>query len=165
MSDSSEQNKIDVGRKIMQWLEEESAIFQEEKDPYRMFKVVVFPANDMPIYITIDKQKIDSLTLVARSGFSEQDKKALSHSHDKRIDFVRRLRSALLQSRVTYNFYPDFNNIEYIEIYKTLYFDGLSKHRFFQYIEDIVRALSWLSLEYEKLNGSHETNFLTGFIL
>jgi hypothetical protein len=62
MSDSSEQHKIDVGRKIMQWLEEESAIFQEETDPYRMFKVVVFPANDMPIYITIDKQKIDSLT-------------------------------------------------------------------------------------------------------
>lgn len=30
MPDSSEQNKIDVGRKIMQWLEEESAIFQEE---------------------------------------------------------------------------------------------------------------------------------------
>jgi hypothetical protein len=47
MSDSSEQNKIDVGRKIMQWLKE-SAIFQE-KDPYRMFKVVVFPANDMPV--------------------------------------------------------------------------------------------------------------------
>jgi hypothetical protein len=119
----------------------------------------------MPIYITIDKQKIDSLTLVARSGFSEQDKKALSHSNDKRVDFVRRLRSALPQSRVTYNFYPDFNNIEYIEIYKTIYFDGLSKHTFFQYIEDIVRALSWLSLEYEKLNGSHKTNFLTGFIL
>ena len=75
------------------------------------------------------------------------------------------LPSALLQSRVTYNFYPDFNNIEYIEIYKTIYFDGLSKHRFFQYIEDIVRALSWLSLEYEKLNGSHKTNFLTGFVL
>jgi hypothetical protein len=79
-----------------------------------MFKVVVFPANDMTIYITIDKQKIDSLTLVACSGFSQQDKKTRSYSNDRRVDFVRRLRSALLQSRVTYNFYPDFNNIEYI---------------------------------------------------
>lgn len=165
MSDSVEQNKNDVGRKIMQWLKEESAIFQEEKDPYRMFKVVVYPAKDMPIHITIDKRKIDSLNLLARSTFSEIDKKALSHSNDKRVDFVRRLRSALLQSDVMYNFYPNLNTIEYIEIFKTIYFDGLSKHRFFQYIEDIVRALLWLSLEYEKLNGSHKTEFLTGFVL
>jgi hypothetical protein len=52
-----------------------------------------------------------------------------------------------------------------MQYWRSLYFDGLSKHRFFQYIEDTVRALSWLSLEYEKLNGSHKTNFLTGFIL
>lgn len=165
MSASAEQNKSEVGRKIIQWLKEESAIFQEETDPYRMFKVVVYPAKDMPVHITIDKQKVDSLNLVPRSAFSELDKKALSHSNDKRVDFVRRLRSVLFQSRVTYNFYPNFNTIEHIEIYKTIYFDGLSKHIFFQYIEDIVRALLWLSLEYEKLNGSHKTNFLTGFIL
>ena len=69
MSASSEQNKSDVGRKIIQWLKEESVIFQEETNPYRMFKVVVFPAKDMPLYITIDKQKVDSLNLVPRSLF------------------------------------------------------------------------------------------------
>ena len=101
MSDTAEQSKINVGRKIIQWLKEESAIFQEETDPYRMFKVVVYPAKDMPIHITIDKQKIDSLNLVARSAFSDLDKKALSHSNDKRVDFVRRLRSVLFQSGVS----------------------------------------------------------------
>jgi hypothetical protein len=164
MSDSVEQNKNDVGRKIIQWLKEESVEFQEEKDPYRRFKVVLYPTK-MPIHILIDKQSVDSLKLVARSTFLEIDKKALSRSNDKRVDFVRRLRSVLFQSGVTYNFYPNLNTIEYIEMFKTIYFDGLSKHRFFQYIDDIVRALLWLSLEYEKLNGSHKTNFLPSFVL
>jgi hypothetical protein len=61
--------------------------------------------------------------------------------------------------------HPDFNNIQYIDIQKTIYFDGLSKHIFFDYVDDIVRSLSWIVLEYEKLNGSHKTNFLIGFVL
>lgn len=130
-----------------------------------MLKVVVLPSQDMPIRVVIDKQKIDSVRLVARSGFSEQDKKTLAALKEKRVDFVRRLREAFLHSRVFANFYPDYNNIQYIEIYRTIYFDGLSKHRFFQYLDDIIRAWQWLVLEYERLNGSHKTNFLTGFVL
>jgi hypothetical protein len=111
------------------------------------------------------KQKVDSIKLVARSTFSEQDKKTLAALKEKRIDFVRRLREAFFHSHVVANFYPDYNDIQYIEIYKTIYFDGLSKHRFFEYLDDIIRALQWLVLEYERLNGSHKTNFLTGFVL
>ena len=95
----------------------------------------------MPVHVRIENQKIDSIKLVARSTFSDQDKKTLGNLKEKRIDFVRRLRTAFFHSRVVASFYPDFNNIQYIDIQKTIFFDGLSKHIFFENIGDIYEFI------------------------
>lgn len=165
MSDSVEQNKTEISKKIIQCLNEESLKFDEGTDPYFSFKVTFYPMQNMPLQVLIEKQKIDSIKLVSRSGFTEQDKKTLAAFKEKRVDFVRRLREAFFHSCVVANFYPDYNNIQFIEIQKTIYFDCLSKHLFFEYVDDIIRALSWLVLEYERLNGSHNNSFLAGFVI
>lgn len=146
------QKKKEIIQNVNNWLE-------EEEERYA-FGIIYDPKTDLNISISFDEYtgcnviltKNNSLLLIVTEvTFSEQDKKIFAHlKKENKLVFIQELGYSLSQVNVQYSIYPDYENMEYIQIRHIIYFDGLTKNSLFHGISEVIRAIGLARLIYQK---------------
>lgn len=153
---SKANEKKEVIERITRWINEEHYLIrmQTYKDRYADFHAAV-QYNRYKVSIIIRKDRKDMVSIVSRQNFSDQDKKIFSHlREEKKKPFFEDLEFSLLPMNISYSVHPDRNKMEYVHLEKSIYFDGLTKDRFYDSIFAVVRALHMTSLLYIKYLSS-----------
>ena len=93
--------------------------------------------------IIFNKDKNDSLMVGAQPKFTQLDIQTFSMlPHDKRSEFFQDLRYTLLKINIEYVVYPSPpSKIEFVQIMKPVYFDGLTKGKLFNTTLLVRRAI------------------------
>jgi hypothetical protein len=122
-------------------------------------------SNDFGYNIAIFKSE-ELIKLSTYYRFNENTFNVISKFKDKGFDFFSDIQLALLQMNLTYAFLDKNNpsdtrtdikdmeieNLESIEISKTIYFDGFNKNLYYDTIESIVHAAQVITLLFKKLD-------------
>jgi hypothetical protein len=144
-------NKTQVSNKINQWLKEEKYSFVPFELPYFDFGLEIKePRNDI-IRIGMETDKKDSVIVYTRIDFDPLEGKAYSTLQtDMKHEFIYALASGLLGLNLLYHIHPDIEHLEYLDIRKYIFFDGLSKDRFFNTIDRVLSGKGLARLAYFK---------------
>lgn len=163
---SKTDGKKEVIDKIRRWISEEGLNSASIDNAYADFHVDI-GINSFKVNVIINKNKIDSLIIYTKSDFSTLDQKAYSGlSKDDKRSFTLDLKFSLSQLNIAYAIQPDENNIKSIYMQKVIYFDGLTKDKFFDTIFYIVSGINVVSLTYEEhLHSKSDSNSFMSFML
>lgn len=122
-------------------------------------------SNDFGYNIAIfEKEELIKLSTYYR--FNENTFSVITKLKDKGFEFFSDIQLALLQMNLTYAFLDKKNpsdnktdiknieieNLESIEISKTIYFDGFNRNLYYDTIESIVHAAQVITLLFNKLD-------------
>lgn len=142
--------KSSVVEKIKQWLTDEELAFTPKDNAYSDFYIEVKIGSSM-ITVILSKNRPDTILICTRSFFSQLDQRAFAtlNKTDKQT-FIQALRFSLLEQKVGFVINPTIDKIEDIYMEKKIYFDGLTKDRFFETVGSLVFAIELVSLIYEK---------------
>ena len=130
---------VSVIQKIKKWLEEEDIKFSTVKEPYLDFRFEIKEPNQS-IFSSNDKP--DSIEFGTYSSLDEEYKKAFVALKDnkEKLKILCDLEHSLLEINVGHKLTPNHKNLERIEIYKKIYFDGLTKDKFMDTIFALQRG-------------------------
>lgn len=149
---SNAKEKKQVIEKITCWINEEHyhSDMRTSEVPHADLNIAV-RYNRYNVSVILRKDRKDMVSIVSRQNFSAQDKRIFSQlTEEKKKLFFEDLEFSLLPMNVSYMVHPDRNVLEYVHIEKSIYFDGLTKDRFYDSIFAVVRALHMTSLIYIK---------------
>jgi len=85
--------------------------------------------------------------------------------NEEKLKILLDLERSLLEINVAYVLTPNHKNLERVEIYKKIYFDGLTKDKFMNTIFALQRGTNLVNLMFRQLPGQHSSNSTTTFIL
>ena len=122
-------------------------------------------SNDFGYNIAIFKNE-ELIKISTYYRFNENTFNVISKFKDKGFEFFSDIQLALLQMNLNYAFLDKSNpsdtkadikdieieNLESIEISKTIYFDGFNKNLYYDTIESIVHAAQVITLLFKKLD-------------
>ena len=122
-------------------------------------------SNDFGYNIAIFKSE-ELIKISTYYRFNENTFNVISKFKDKGFEFFSDIQLALLQMNLNYAFLDKSNpsdtkadikdieieNLESIEISKTIYFDGFNKNLYYDTIESIVHAAQVITLLFKKLD-------------
>ena len=150
-TDNTNNNKAEISNKIRQWLQEEGYDFNPFEDPYNDFCFEIKTPDDDVILIGMRKDRKDSITIYARSDLSKLDRQAFStlHTHTK-DEFVYAFTSSLLGLNLLFDILPNIEHMEYLQIQKCIFFDGLTKNLFFDTIDRVLAGKDLARIAYFK---------------
>ncbi len=137
-------NKKQAIAKFEGWLKEENyPLLAKETDNADYFATV----NTVPkFYIVIQKNKIDRIDLGTDINLISQGQNIMSSIEEKnRSSLIFNLQAELLHMHLICAFRPSFDKADKIEIRTYIYFDGLTKDKFFDKILEIMRAYALVS--------------------
>jgi hypothetical protein len=159
---SKNSGKNQIKEKILQWLKDESIDFTMEENPYLDFQINIKEPN---ISIFSYKDKPDSIEFATYASLIAEDKKAFIalKNNEEKLKILWDLERSLLQINVGHKLLPNYKNLEKVEIYKKLYFDGLSKNTFMDTMFGVQRGIKLVELMLHQLSGKYYSN--TTFIL
>jgi hypothetical protein len=165
-NNTSAKNKKDVIDKITDWLGQEGISFNLTEDPYADFNLEIEYPTTQVIHIMMYKNKNDSITVITKVSFSTLDKKAFtSLSEDIKKDFILTLNSSLSSMNLLYSHQPNPERMEHLLIQKRLFFDGLTKDRFFDILDRIYNGMNLANWTYTKYlsKGKNSLSSLSSF--
>lgn len=162
MSEST--GKQEVLEKIQKWLNAESIEFTMKENQYLDFQLDIKEPNQS-IYSYNDKP--DSIEFATYSSLTEEYKKAFIalKNNDEKLKILWDLERSLLEINVGHNLVPNNKNLERVDIYKKIYFDGLTKDRLMDTIFALQRGTKLVELMFRQLTGKHSSYSTTTFIL
>jgi hypothetical protein len=136
------ETKDQIKTKVLQWLNEEDRSPTELDDPSTELNIAVPIQENGSISVIFRREKKDSVYLVARISFSPLDKQAFSKlPPDRKKSFTDELNHLLLLVNVEYSLLPNAEIMESVNLSKAIYFDALTKDRFFDTILLIRRSI------------------------
>ena len=167
-TDNISSEKSTVIKKIQTWLDEENISIRDIEDEYSDFHIVakISPVHD--IDLVIRKDRIDSIIVVQNMNLSDEDKRTFAHlAKAKKLEFVRDLKLSLLHLGIDYAIQPDSERLEYVQMSRKIYFDGLTKDRFFDTIFHVQRAMEIMRLKYEThlYHGTSDKSYLNSLFI
>lgn len=144
-------NKAGISKKITQWLYEEGLSVVPFEDPYYDFSFEIKTPNDDIILIGMRKDRRDSITIYTRSDLPTLDRKAFSTlKAEMRDEFIYALSSGLLGLNLPFDILPNIERMEYLQIEKDIFFDGLTKNLFFDTIDRVISGKDLARIAYFK---------------
>ena len=160
-TDSNANNKTHVSSKITEWLQDEGYTFVPYEDPYTDFCLHIKEPNNPPIFVGMEKDSKDSVMVYTRSDLSQFDKKAFStFQTNVKKEFIFALASSLSNLILPYRIHPSSEQMEYLEIKKYIFFDGLTKDRFFDTIDRVLAGIYLARMVYDKyLYKGNDSNY------
>jgi hypothetical protein len=145
--------KEEVAEKVTQWLTEEGLPVREFKDHQADINLATRQGNTN-INIGFHKSSLDSLIVVGNLHFEEQEQSMIRYTKTKR-EMLYDLEISFLHMNL--DFVLNINDeqqeftIEDIKLQKAIYFDGLTKDKFFDVISAIYNCFKVLKLKFELL--------------
>jgi hypothetical protein len=107
------------------------------------------------ITIGFHKESFDDIMIVGKIGL-DYSQQSMFHYTKTKIEFLYDLEMLFTQMNISYRYTSDIENVTIadIEITKTIFFDGLSKHTFFETINTIFNCLKLIERKFNLL-GRH----------
>ncbi len=142
-------NRNEVVKQIIDWLNVEALPYALKENGSEMFRVTIELNQNLNLEIQLTSQRPDRITLLTHAYLGPDDQRAYSRlDREKKDSFVRSVRSVLLNIDVDHQIGPNADTLQSISITKTIYFDGLTRDRFFNSVLLLKRAFGLLDLAY-----------------
>ena len=142
----------DYADKIRQWLKEEDFEFNERPDKETKLTIDIIEDKYTIISIAFHKDSLDSIIIAAHIHFNENEQNMLKSLKTK-TEIVRDIRKFIIQMHLDPRFPIFADSIKNIFFQKTIYFDGLTKDRFFEVLTDISNTISFIRGTFFKLGS------------
>ena len=152
----------EIIRKITEWLHEEGFTINDESDDSAYYKATIYqqtPSGGKTprISINIPKDKSDKIYVETTFG-SRLREEAMDFFKDaddfKDADNANKLTAALHEAieplNITSVGHSATEDVE-VKVFKTIYFNGFSKHVLLETIGDVRAAFNAMNLAYQKL--------------
>lgn len=147
--------KPEVAAKVKNWLSEEGFVIIEMYNETLDFKYVV-SKDDIRLSIGSPKSSKDCLVIEGRVPLSESQQSMLKHTKTKKM-FITELEIALLQMNCDVDIHKISKDnkeeftVSLIEVWKAIFFEGLSKDRLFESMVLIYNAMRIILLKFDAL--------------
>jgi hypothetical protein len=154
MSDVSKMDKFQVAELVKGWLSEEGLTAQDFPDASADV-AFAFSQGNSKINVGFHKTSVDSLMIIGGIILEPQEQTMLKYTKTK-VEFLLDVQIAFLQQNLDFIIEPTNNranefSISDIKLQKTIYFDGLTKDRFFDIVSAIYNCLKILDLKFKLL--------------
>jgi hypothetical protein len=147
-----------VAKTVKQWLIDEGLPVTEQKDEQTDFKFATRQGTTN-INIGFHKASIDSLIVLGNLHFESGEQSMIRYTKTKR-ELIYDLEMLFIQMNLDFilktNSVDQEFIIEDIILQKTIYFDDLSKDKFFGVLSSIFNCLKLLALKFELLARSRQ---------
>jgi hypothetical protein len=142
-------NRDEVVGRIIEWLNVEALSYTlREKDSDR-FRATIELSQNLNLDIQLTSQRPDRVTLLTHAYLGPDDQRAYSRlDQERKESFLRAVRWSLLNIDVDHQITPNADTLQSIFVTKTIYFDGLTRDRFFDSVLLLKRAFGLLDLAY-----------------
>jgi hypothetical protein len=140
----------EVEQVLEAWLNEEGFSLWKVTDKKLRFSVKMARDEYPPLLVVQSKGRVDSVQVTGEVRFSYEDQKRISGLPEKERNFLLfDLRMVLLATECRFQFMPSPKAWSSIRLSKTIFYDGLTKDRFFEVVDVVSRALSSVILTFE----------------
>jgi hypothetical protein len=144
-------HRKEIADKATQWLTEEKQTFEQVSDPNALLNVIMKISN-FNINVIVDNQRRDCLEIVSSIGLPAELLKAFKYLKPEQLtQFFFEVEMAMSINHFGYSFEPDSAHLERITLTKVIYYDGLTKEKFFDTLLMVAKALNILNLHFLRL--------------
>jgi hypothetical protein len=146
---SVEISKQEAMDKVTRWLEESGFIYKKVPDPTADLNLNFWSMPTLTIQAIFFTSMQDRFEILMKLSFSNDAYAALVRKKpDDRYKFRRELEYLLLTLNLEYNI---IENDAAVMVSKLIYFDDLTKHRFFETVLSVKRAWRMINLKNDEL--------------
>jgi hypothetical protein len=139
-----------VGKMVEEWLVDEGFNIWKSTDKDSRFSFKAARDDCSPLLVLQPRNKADSLSVVCEIRFTDEGQKKLAALPDREREFMLfDLRMVLLSTECRCQFTPSIQSWKAIRISKAVFYDGLTKHRFFETVDTVARAVSMVILTFQ----------------
>lgn len=150
-------DKFQVAKVVKNWLIEEGLEVNDFVDASTDINYT-FSQGNIKMNVGFHKTSKDSIIMGGKIALDKEEQSMLKYTKTK-LEFLLDVQMAFLQMNL--DFVIDANNNSYhefsisdIKLQKTIYFDGLSKDRFFDVLSSLFNCLKILGLKFQMLGKS-----------
>lgn len=142
-------NRNEVVERIVEWLNAEPLAYTLKENDSDRFRATIELSHNLNLDVQLSSQRPDRVMLLTNAYLGPDDQRAHSRlDREKKESFLRAVRCALLNIDVDHQISPKADTLQSIFITKTIYFEGLTRDRFFDSILLLKRAFGLLDLAY-----------------
>ncbi len=140
----------EVGDKIEKWLDEEGFSVWKFADRGSLFSYKATREDYHPLLIFQPQNKTDSILVISDIKLAIEDQKQfLAIPEEERKFMLFDFKMALLATECHWQFIPSSESWKTIRISRIIFYDGLSKNRFFENVDAVARAASLVLLTFQ----------------
>jgi hypothetical protein len=142
-----------IQEKIIQWLENERLMYDVLHMDEFTFSMVIHPNEGQNVNLVLSQDQPEKVMLGSRSNITESEKVVFNSLPDiEKKSFLTSLQLSLIQINLLFEIKPDPPlEVDYIEMKKPIYLDGLTRDKFFDCIFTVMRGLTIVRLNYDSL--------------
>jgi hypothetical protein len=147
-------------QKVQTWINEEQGWkFEVSQNNNALVNMVVHPNDFQNVNVLFDRVQPHKLIIKTTADFDEDDKRSyFILTEDEKKEFLLDIEILLIQINVIYIISPEPpRKIDSIELTKQIYFDALTRDKFFDGILAILRGLQVVRLNYNSLRSTDTT--------
>jgi hypothetical protein len=142
-------NSKEIMQRIIEWLNVEGVAYILKENDSEKFRATIELSPSLNLDIQLTSERSERITLLTRAYLAPDDQRAFYRlDPERRESFLRAVRWALLNIDVDHQINPNADILQSISIIKIIYFDGLTKDKFFSSISLLKRAFGLLDLAY-----------------
>ncbi len=131
-----------VRERIERWLEDEGFKVWKFPDRDACFSYKVARKDSLPLLIWQPRDKVDSIQVSSDIRLASDDQAKLEVIRDRERFLLFDFRMVLLSTQCNWQFNPSLENWRTLRVSRTIFYDGLSKDRFFETVDMVERAVS-----------------------
>ena len=140
----------EVKERIEKWLSDEEYNLWKCPDKNANFSYKISRDGDHPLVVFQPKKKTDSIQVACDIRLREEERKKLHGISEMEKKFMLfDFKMVLLSTGCRWQFMPSSKSWDTLKIWKSIFYDGLSKDRFFETIESVLRAAGSVKLALE----------------
>jgi hypothetical protein len=142
-------NRNEVVQRIIEWLNVDGLAYTLKENDSDKFRATIELSQNLNLDIQLTTERPDRVTLLIHAYLAPDDQRAYCRlDSERRESFLRAVRWALLNIDVDHQINPNADILQSISIIKTIYFDGLTRDKFFNSVSMLKRAFGLLDLAY-----------------
>jgi len=139
----------EVVKKLLEWLKVEGVAYRPKENDSGRFRATINLSQNLNLDIQLSSHRPNCLILSTNAYLAPDDQRAYFRlDREKKDSFLRAVRWALLNMDVDHQISPNGDTLQSISITKTIYFDGLTRDKFFSSILLLKRAFGLIDLTY-----------------
>jgi hypothetical protein len=136
-------------QRIERWLGDEGFQIWPFPDKEAYFAYKVARDGGSPLLIWQPRDKTDSIQVSSNVRLAEDDHAKLQTVHEQKRFLLFDFKMVLLSTGCNWQFIPSPESWRSLRVSKTIFYDGLSKDRFFETIDAITRAVSTIMVTFQ----------------